>query len=100
MSHKEPSLTVGLMPRCAQGVATHNYRTPTLSLPSPAVNCWATIIRPHCGLINPLFGQSLSCIFGVTIGGSRLESYYGKLDYGGATTKAIGDPGSARSQML
>jgi hypothetical protein len=28
-------------------------------------------------------------IFGVTIGGSRLESYYGKPDDGGATKKAI-----------
>src|SRR5882724_7771844 len=29
-----------------------------LQLLFPAVNCWATIIRPLCGLRNLLFGQS------------------------------------------
>src|SRR5206468_12640247 len=53
-----------------------------LSLLSPAVNCWATIIRPLCGLINLLFGQSQSAqsIRSVTyLLASRLSFLRGRL---------------------
>jgi hypothetical protein len=33
-------------------------RTTNPRAPTPAVNCWATIIRSLCGLITLLFGQS------------------------------------------
>jgi hypothetical protein len=33
-------------------------RTTNPRTPAPSVNCWATIIRPLCGLIPLLFGQA------------------------------------------
>lgn len=37
-------------------------RTTNLALLSPAVNCWATIIRPRCGLMTLGFLQSQAAL--------------------------------------
>jgi hypothetical protein len=49
-----------------------------LQLLIPAVNCWATVIRPLCGLINSFFGQgrqqALSCRYQQLLRTRRTEA--------------------------